>query len=472
MAIGNLLTKFRNRVADILRVEDGHQSPALDNNVGGDIRTLNYWRDMASRLPHTIECSSIELIGNDQREPYFVGPGRIEIRSESDIRFFVYAQAPNPEAAFLKRLKAQKNPYNLTEQFQIHATDYQGVHWACGWATVHEFADAKRGYPLTGEISGLITRADSPWVAKRSSVELLLIPAVDLPMSTPLVTETRLGDEKIMRIHEAGQHQLKILGTTVKFTYEAGGKALWITAETSEELKHPYAENWLTEPLRILLGTDIRPRMVARNMGDGTAQVWLRPSEGRHKPNAIGLLHPFSLEANRSETFWQLYTDILKMVAAGENFEAHPLTHLYTELGEASEGSPWVISLTLASTVESLAEKLMTNEDRESEFSAELIRSMKKHLRSWKDDQELRERLLNNLGQVSKKSILKFMRELGTKGTVDPTHVQTWSEIRNAVMHGTMVEPWSSEEGDAKLQGLLKLVHDLTRAYIRLATSK
>jgi hypothetical protein len=52
-------------------------------------------------------------------------------------------------------------------------------------------------------------------------------------------------------------------------------------------------------------------------------------------------------------------------------------------------------------------------------------------LRSWKDDMKLRERLLNNLGLVSKKSVLTFMRGLGAKGIVNPNHVQTWSEIRD-----------------------------------------
>ena len=83
-----------------------------------------------------------------------------------------------------------------------------------------------------------------------------------------------------------------------------------------------------------------------------------------------------------------------------------------------------------------------------------------------RDTIRLRERLLNNLGLVSRKSVLAFMRGLGTRGIVNPDHVQTWSQIRNSVMHGEMVEPWSSEDGDGKLRELLKLVHDLTPAHI------
>jgi hypothetical protein len=464
------LANLRNRIAEIVRADDGSGPVAPSDSIDRDLHTLDHWRNKLSGFPRTIECSKFELLGNDCLEPYFVGPGRIEILSETDMRFFVYADAPDPTSAFRKRIKAKEHPYEATDQFQVHATDYEGVAWACGWAAVEEFADAKHGWPLTGEISSLTTLADGFWVASRPSVELLLIPPVDLPMTKSIVTESRIGDDKVHSTREAGQHSVTALGTTITFTYERGGKALWITADTSDQFKHPYAENWLTEPLRILLGIPVYPRMVARNMGDGTAHVWLRPSPRKDNLSAIGLLLPFAIDASRREAFWQLYVDLLTMIAKSGLFEAHPITHLYDELAQAAEGSRWVITLTLASSVESLASQLMTDTDRRSEFSDEMLTSMKTHLRSWKNDIKLRDRLLNNLGLVSKKSVLAFMRGLGAQGIVNPAHVQTWSEIRNAVMHGEMVEPWSSEEGDRKMQDLLTLVHALTRALVAKGT--
>ncbi|YCI07064.1 hypothetical protein M1D34_31985 (plasmid) [Ensifer sp. D2-11] len=455
----------RNWLADVLRVAD--QTPAAaDDEIDRELHTLDHWRNKLSGLPRTIECRKIELLGKDHHEPYFVGPGRIEVRSATDMRFFVYAESPDVEAAFRKYIKASKHTYDPLEQFQVHATDYQGVKWACGWCAVNYFADANAGWPLAGQIMGLTTLATGPWVARRSSVELLLIPPVRLPTATSLVTVCRIGKDKVFSSQEPGQQLIEVLGTVVKFTYEQDGQALWITADTSEAFNHPFAENWLTEPLNILLGTPVYPRMVARNLGDGTAHVWLRPSPGTGKSSAIGLLQPFATESGRSEVFWQLYADILTIIAKDRQFEQHPLTQQYVELAQALEGSRWVVTLTLASTVESLASELMTEEDRRSEFDDELLSSMKKHLRSWQGDQRLRERLLNNLGLISRKSVLAFMRGLGTRGIVNPDHVQTWSQIRNSVMHGEMVEPWSSEDGDGKLHELLKLVHDLTRARI------
>ena len=63
-------------------------------------------------------------------------------------------------------------------------------------------------------------------------------------------------------------------------------------------------------------------------------------------------------------------------------------------------------------------------------------------------------------------TFVAFMRQLGKAGTLEAAHVQTWYEIRNSVMHGNLVEPWSSEEGDARLHQMLDLLHALTRARI------
>lgn len=460
---------IRNWLADVLRVADS-SCPVADEEIDRDVHTLDHWRNKLSGLPRTIECRRIELIGKDHHEPYFAGPGRIEIRSTTDMRFFAYAEASDADEAFRKLIKAGKHKYDQLEHFQVHATDYQGVEWACGWCEVDYFADSKAGWPLTGQIVGLTTLATGPWVSTRSSVELLLMPAVRLPMATSRVTVSHIGKNKVYSSHEPGQRIVEVLGTPIKFTYEQDSKALWITADTSEAFGHPYIENWLTEPLTILLGTPVYPRMVARNHGDGTAHVWLRPAPGPGKPSAVGLLHPFAAESGRSESFWQLYADILAAIVKAKQFEHHPLTQQYVELAQALEGSRWVLTLTLASTVESLASGLMSDDDRRPEFDDKLLSSMKQHLRSWKDDQKLRERLLNNLGLISRKSVLAFMRGLGSRGIVNPDHVQTWSQIRNSVMHGDMVEPWSSEEGDGKLHELLKLVHDLTQ--VRIAQSK
>lgn len=455
------LTSLRNRLARIIAAPPPpNERPAA---IDRDLHTLDFWRDKLSGASRTIDCREMRLIGQDSEGTIISGPGRIEIRSATEIRFFLYGQAANPEQAFRKYLTAKENPYKIADQFRLFATDYQGTEWACGWTDVDFFTDHDRGWPITGELQSLLTSASGPWVSSRSGVELLLTPPIELPMTEVLRTETRIGDEKILTSSRQGRHRVAVMGTTVTFAYEPSGEALWITAETSDDLVHPYLENWLTEPLRILLGEPVYPRMVARNFGDGTAQVWIRPSPRHKQRSPIGLLQPFSTERGRREEFWTLYEQILTFIAKAGDFDPNAITRLYEELGDAHLGSRWVLTLTLASGAEALATGLMTEADRRSEFAEESLKAMKAHLKNFKGDAALRGRMLSNLGLVSKRSVVAYMRELAGQSHLAGDEVQTWYEIRNAVMHGEMVEPWSSEESDTRLMLMLSLFHKLTR---------
>jgi hypothetical protein len=232
--------------------------------VDREPRTLDFWRSKLAQLPQTIDCGVMRLLGRDHEPDVFTGPGRIEIRSATEIRFFMYATAADSGAAFLKLKSTRENPYDTLEQFRLVAVDYSGVEWAGGWTQVDFFSDVKSGWPLTGELSSLSTLATDNWVAKTSSVELLLIPPVELPATEWMASTTSIGTEEIQYSRKPGRQIVNALGTTIEFDYEPSGEALWITAPTSDAFQHPYAENWLTEPLRIMLGSLVYPRMVAR----------------------------------------------------------------------------------------------------------------------------------------------------------------------------------------------------------------
>ncbi|WP_447953900.1 hypothetical protein [Sphingopyxis chilensis] len=460
------LDNLRNKLADRLRVEKAPQPPKLVAS-DRDLYTLDHWRTKLSGLPRTIEFPEMTLHGRDAEGTIFRGSGRIEIISDTSMRFYMHAEPAADLREVMQVFNRQKDsPYDPLDALRLFATDYRGVKWAGGYTQADFYADHDRGWPLSGEIEALSSLATGFWVSRRNSVELLLEPPIDLPMSERLITSAHIGDRKILSSSGPGQQIVEVLGTKIAFSYEPSGDALWITADVSEELNHPFLENWLTEPLRILLGTPIYPRMVARNLGDGAAHVWLRPSPRHNAASPIGLLQPFSMEPGRAEQFWALYADILTFIANAGSFEAHELTRYYEELAHAQLGTRWVLTLTLAGTAEALASGLMADEDRRSEFADDMLDSMKEHIEEWTEDAGLRARMLSNLGMISRRSVLAFMRGLGRAGTLQPPHVQTWYEVRNSVMHGNLVEPWSTEEGDDRLHQMINLVHDLTRARI------
>jgi len=115
------------------------------------INTLDYWEKSLTTIPSTIECAKMTILsGHDNKPPIFTGSGRIDIKSTTEIEFTMHAVS-NDSAEALRLLKrAKKNPYETLEQFRLHATDYQGTEWNCGWTFPQLKGFPKIGWPLTG----------------------------------------------------------------------------------------------------------------------------------------------------------------------------------------------------------------------------------------------------------------------------------------------------------------------------------
>lgn len=403
---------------------------------------------------------------HDFEDDVFTGPGRIEVKGEHSGRFFLHGKAGDAERALRRMREATENPYDHLSQFRLFVTDYQGVDWNAGFTELDRHTARGEGWLLSGKIRDLTTVATGCRVSRHSSVELLLAPPIHVPTSEPLTSVSRIGDETLVTEHRPGRHRLEVLGSTVEFAYEPSGEALWITARTNDRMQHPQLEGWLTEPLRILLGGPVYPRLVARNFGDGTAFVSLRPGSIVKHPSLIALCSPFERPEAGAKDFWSLYADILGLIAKAGSFERHELTSYYDELAQARLGTTRVLTMTLASAAEALARGLMSEENKRSEFSHERLRSMKSHIQRWKEDTALQERLLSMLSNLKKRSVFRFLRDLASAGAVNEGQVQTWRAVRDAVMHGSLVEPWATQEGERRLSDMLELVHSLTRERI------
>jgi hypothetical protein len=111
----------------------------------------------------------------------------------------------------------------------------------------------------------------------------------------------------------------------------------------------------------------------------------------------------------------------------------------------------------------------MDDADRKSEFPDEALQSIEEYLAAWKGDEGLRRRMQSNLGMVRKRSVQGFMKQLVGKGAIERDHFRTWCKLRNSVMHGELVEPWSTEEGDQHMREMIGLVHSLTHLRIEKA---
>jgi hypothetical protein len=431
------------------------------------MKTLEHWKSRFAATPSTIECPQMKLLpGLDHQPPIFVGPGQINLKNSTEFDFKLFASSPFGEGAFEKILRAHSQPYDPLNHFRLFATDYEGTEWACGTTIPRMESASENGGLLTGRITSLLTCVTAEWVSRESGVELIFQPGFNLPMDSPMLTVHSIGSEEIQRSWRSGKHTLTLMGSEIEFFQEPEGDVIWATANASEELPHLFLENWLSEPLRILYGQLIYPRMVARNLGNGSAHVSIRPSPRSFKNASIGSLLASELKPGR---FWKLYAALLKAIttARGENglpdFQPHRITRFYEEIIQASQGSRWVLCMTLASAAEGIAKLLMKPEDEASEFDESDIGGLKKAIQAWQGNSGLKDRALSEVSRLGKKGVGKYLRDLVKRNIVESKHADAWNAVRNKVMHGNLVSPWSTEEEDEQIIALGELVHILTR---------
>lgn len=379
--------------------------------------------------------------------------------------------------AFKRLVRAKQNLYEMLDQFRLEATDYDGNHWSCGWTTVQPGESFGQTWDLSGSLHSLQTRVSGKSVSPESGVELIFDTKLRIPMPMNMVTTTIRDGDEIFCSRGAGRKIIKAVGTQIEFFCDPVSDYIWANAKTSSDMPHPYAENWLSEPLCMLLGQLIFPRLVARNFGDGTASISLRPSPAHTANSAMSTLLGED-PLGSPEQFWKMYQDILTVIAhardesGNPNFEAHALTRYYYEIIQATEGSHWVLCMTLASVAEGIAKMLIRPEDRKSDFKSELIKDFEKHICNWRGDITLRGKVLQSLSMAKKKSVAQYLRALRDRGILEEKQVEAWGEVRNHVMHGNLVSPWSSEESDSRLISLIQLVHSLSREYVKSSLAK
>ena len=432
-------------------------------------RTLSRWRHLL-KAPLTINCPSMKIIGHDFEEPLFTGSGQIHIRSGTEMDFVVHATPRDSGEAFKKLVHAQRNPYDVLDQFRLSASQYDGTEWNCGWVSIRLGETLGNIWQLSGSISSLMTVATGHFTTPTSSIEVIYTPRLRLPLSSTMTTSIQRDGVEVLRKMEAGGRAVDVAGTQINFFVDPEFDATWAVAATSTDFCHPYAENWVSEPLCLLLGQLVFPRLVARNHGD-RSDIWLRPSPPiRMDTLAASILQEDPLGAHGR--FWEVYCQALAMVTrarnekGGRNFEAHPLTHYYHEVIQATRGSNWAWCLTLASAVEGVAKLLTPEAERKSDYASKDIESLKQHIKAWKGDKDLRGRILNSVALAETKGIVQILKKIKSVGAIDDAHVNAWQTVRNQVMHGKLVSPWSEQESEERMRLLTELIHRLSMKYI------
>jgi hypothetical protein len=442
--------------------------------------TLDRWRGFLD-APKTVQFKRLELIGWDHEPSVVVGTGEVRMTSLADFEFTLTGTPMDIGRALTTINRAEREPYNPLARCRLLGTDHDDVDWNGGWTNPRVEMD-KTTWTFTGEINSLVTIDKSSTVSPQASTELIFLVPPGHLMALAMGRFARTGQPGECR----KEHEVELLGSNIRFTYDSATRILCVTALHSADLPHPFAENWLGEPFRILFGQLIFPRLVARNMGNGRAHVWARPSPGLIRAARWAALWEPS-DLRHKEPFWSCYANILSLIARDRdddgqpNFEAHKVTQLYQEIIQAARGSRWVWALTFSSSIEALAKMI-------SEESKSTTEPTKEELESKKAETEAMEALVKHIylgpGEARPKQIavsavrrdarittIKALRRLKADGVITGKQLSSWEAIRHAVMHGSLVSPYSTEEEDARLLELAAMMHALTREVLRRSTT-
>lgn len=439
--------------------------------------TLDRWAPFL-QAPHTLRFPYLALRGRDHAPLILEGSGEVRVPSLTRFEYTLTGVPADLAYAMSALRRLRENPYDGLARFRLIGTDEDGLEWTLGYTAPDIEIGDDGTWTVRGDLEGVIPEMEREGVARESGTELAFVVPLDQPMAWALArfVVTPVAEGAPQRAYE-----LDILGTKVRFAYAPSSGVLSVYAPHGDAFPPTYTENWLGEPLRILFGQLVYPRLVARNLGEGRTHVFIRRTPGFVRGAGWAALWAGDDLQLDKAGFWRLYADLLSFVATardkrGEpNWEANKVTALYVEIIQAARGTRWVWALTFASAIEGLVRILAPRGTRHPKADDEAIKALIEHIDAWPGEGH---KGVDRIKAIAKGAVqrstelpaVQALRGLKDAGVIAEAQLKAWEEIRNAVMHGSLVSPYSSSDEDAKLMALAGLIHALTREIVRRAT--
>jgi hypothetical protein len=419
---------------------------------------LDSWRWLLN-APQRISFDRMILLGGDFDPPVSEGSGVVNIDSNSQFRFELTSTDIDQKIVDERQQRLRDNPYDALARFRMQAWDADGRQWHLGWVE-----------------PDFVTRDGQVIVQGRCEGLSLHIPSTSQTSSTTTIYRLQ-HIRRLMSLmtfatncHNQSTHVFELDGSTVELTYDPKDSVLLASATHSDTLPPTYTENWLGEPLRILLGHLVFPSLVARDVPGKTTFLFLRRTPNMGHTGGIASYFRYLVGLNQRPSFWKSFEALLRWTASARgkdgqpNFESNATTRLVEEIVQAEYlGSRWILALTLASAVESQAKKfadkisisdrLETKQDRD-----QLIQ----HIEEWNGGDGLKGIAVSAINRSVEKTTPKILRALRDAGVVTKEQIAAWQRVRNSVVHGHLISPYSSAEEDTDILAIAKMFHALT----------
>ncbi|MCZ4432040.1 hypothetical protein O3S81_20225 [Agrobacterium sp. SOY23] len=414
--------------------------------------------------PVTIRAPKMTLLARDFEPPLAEGEGVFELVSEREFRYRMTGLPVDLNHSLQALNRERDEPYDPLNRFRLVMTDADGTEWMGGWTVPDVDPDGDQ-WVLQGTVQSLSAGVQGPAMGEGGAEARFLIPrnhSASIIFRRFVQSDDGKGGLQAIRTIEA-------LGVLVRFAFDSETNVLSISADSSAALPAHNAENWFGEPLRILFGQLVFPRLVERRFPDGRSMLWVRQSPVWTADSTWTALWNGDDRLTNDADFFDLYAGLLTLVAREGGWESHTITTFYEEVIQSAQGSRWVMALTLASSIEGVARRLVPGGTLRTDADQAAIDSLVAHIEQWEGASRLRDAAKAAVNRADAVSVQRALYTLADERVGTRPQVASWIKIRNGVMHGKLVSPYSSEEDDQIIINLAGLLRALTREAARRA---
>jgi len=428
-------------------------------------RLWERWGHLAA-VGDAIECPEMTLIAGDHDPPIVQGKGQLRVKSETTWSYELEGVPDDVGHALRSLSRIRQDPYDGRLRSRLSVVDSRGVAISMGWTLPSVCpGDPGAAWTFTGECEAAWLVDEPP--PRPVTEDLFLLPRhhrsrVVLRRFFPTPSVPGAAVERC----------LDVAGNEIVFTLYDDVDMLTITAPATRTLPLTYTENWLAEPLRIMFGQLAYPRIVARGQDERTT-ISIRPStKWDAKSDTCGLWGGVR-ELTDEAGFWSTYAALLRRIAEHReadghpNFEPNKVTRLYEEIIQAAHSSRWIWALAHASAVEAVVLLMIPRGIPRAGADPTMVEDICKHIDKWTGaDAHLKQVAKNAARRTLETSVVQALRDLRDTGALTHDQFKAWDKLRNQVMHGSLVSPYSSAEEDKLLLDLSDLLHAVTRKLV------
>jgi hypothetical protein len=410
-----------------------------------------------------IDCPEMTLLAGDHEPAIVRGRGHILVKSDLAWSFEMQGVPDDVGHALRSLNRLRQDPYDGRLRSRLQVVDAHGEHVSMGW-TIPSVRAGEAGAPWV-----FVGECDSAWLVDKHAGR----PVTETLFHLPRHHRSRVIFRRFFPAPAvpggAAERRLEIAGDEIVLTLFDDADMLTVRAPATERFPLTYTENWLAEPIRIMFGQLAYPRLVARGQSDRT-MISIRPCNRWDATSDACGLWAGSGELTDEEGFWGTYSALLRHVADDRgvngvrNFEPNKVTRLYEEVIQAAHASRWIWALAHASAVEGILLLMTPRGSRRADADTAGVEDLCKHIDGWTGKNEhLRQVAKSAAHRTLQTSAAQALRDLRDAGQVTPDQYRAWDKLRNQVMHGSLVSPYSTAEEDKLLLDLSELLHALTR---------